>query len=66
VRRDLGVLAAFFDAAERDIYRQPVWRFWGIVLGVLLTGFVFLFAFPEYTSGKVVGGLKKLTGTILA
>ena len=43
-----------------DIYR-PLWRFWGIVLGVLTTGFVFLVIRPEYASDKVVGALAKLT-----
>ena len=39
-------------APASDIYR-PLWRFWGIVLGVLTTGFVFLFLWPEYASDKV-------------
>jgi hypothetical protein len=45
-----------------DIYR-PLWRFWGIVLGVLTTGFVFLFLWPEYASDKLVGSLTKLIRT---
>ena len=34
-------------APSSNIY-EPLWRFWGIVLGVLTTGFVFLFLWPEY------------------
>jgi hypothetical protein len=45
-----------------DIYR-PLWRFWGIVLGVLTTGFVFLFLWPEYASDKLVESLIKLIRT---
>ncbi|MBV8135414.1 MAG: FUSC family protein [Deltaproteobacteria bacterium] len=41
-----------------DIYR-PLWRFWGIVLGVITTGFVFLFLWPEYASDKLVASLIK-------
>ena len=52
-------------APASDIYR-PLWRFWGIVLGVLTTGFVFLFVFPEYASEKVVERLERLIGTTLA
>ena len=48
-----------------DIYK-PLWRFWGIVLGILTTGFVFLFLWPEYASDKVIEGLAKLTRTTLA
>ena len=52
-------------APTSDIYR-PLWRFWGIVLGVLTTGFVFLFLWPEYASDKVIAGLAKLMRTTLA
>jgi hypothetical protein len=45
-----------------DIYR-PLWRFWGIVLGVLTTGFVFLFLWPEYAGDKLVVSLTKLIRT---
>jgi uncharacterized membrane protein YccC len=45
-----------------DIYK-PLWRFWGIVLGVLTTGFVFLFLWPEYASDKLVASLTKLIRT---
>jgi hypothetical protein len=48
-----------------DIYR-PLWRFWGIVLGVLTTGFVFLFLWPEYASDKLVESLSKLIRTTVA
>lgn len=51
-------------APSSDIY-EPLWRFWGIVLGVLTTGFVFLFLWPEYASDKVVANLKRLIKTTL-
>lgn len=51
-------------APSSDIYK-PLWRFWGIVLGVLTTGFVFLFLLPEYASDKVIEGLAQLTRTTL-
>jgi hypothetical protein len=44
-------------APSTDVYR-PLWRFWGIVLGVLTTGFVFLW--PEYASDKMIEGLDEL------
>jgi uncharacterized membrane protein YccC len=44
---------------------SPLWRFWGIVLGVLTTGLVFLTLWPEYAREKVVDALDKLLGTIL-
>ena len=47
-----------------NIY-EPMWRFWGIVLGVLTSGFVFLFLWPEYASDKVVASLKRLMRTTL-
>jgi len=47
-----------------NIY-APLWRFWGIVLGVLTTGFVFLFLWPEYASVKVVASLRRLLRTTL-
>lgn len=48
-----------------DVYR-PLWRFWGIVLGVMTTGLVFLVLWPEYASDKVVESLKKLMRTTIA
>jgi uncharacterized membrane protein YccC len=48
-----------------DIYR-PLWRFWGIVLGVLTTGFVFLFLWPEYASDKLIDSLSKLIRSTVA
>lgn len=47
-----------------DIYR-PLWRFWGIVLGVLTSGFVFLLLWPEYASDKVIEALDKSIRTTL-
>ena len=48
-----------------DVYR-PLWRFWGIVLGVMTTGLVFLVLWPEYASDKVVESLKKLMRITIA
>jgi hypothetical protein len=45
-----------------DIYR-PLWRFWGIVLGVLTTGVVFLFLWPVYASDKLVESLTRFIRT---
>jgi len=51
-------------APSSNIY-APLWRLWGIVLGVLTTGFVFLFLWPEYASDKLVESLEKLMRTTL-
>ena len=48
-----------------DVYK-PLWRFWGIVLGVLTNGFVFLLLWPEYAGDKVIDSLAKLMKTSLA
>jgi uncharacterized membrane protein YccC len=48
-----------------DVYK-PLWRFWGIVLGVVTTGFVFLLLWPEYASDKLIDSLAKLMRTSLA
>jgi uncharacterized membrane protein YccC len=52
-------------APSSNIY-APLWRFWGIVLGVLTTGFVFLFLWPEYARDKVIESLEQLMRTTLA
>jgi Fusaric acid resistance protein-like len=52
-------------APTSDIYK-PLWRFWGVMLGVLITGFVFLLLWPEYASDKVVECLAKLTTITLS
>jgi len=52
-------------APSSDVYK-PLWRFWGIVLGVLTTGFVFLFLWPEYARDKLIERLNKLLRTTLA
>jgi multidrug resistance protein MdtO len=48
-----------------DVY-TPLWRFWGIVLGVVTTGFVYLLLWPEYASDKLIDSLAKLMRTSLA
>jgi hypothetical protein len=52
-------------APASDVYK-PLWRFWGIVLGVLTTGFVFLFLWPEYARDKLIERLNRLMRTTLA
>jgi uncharacterized membrane protein YccC len=39
-----------------DVYK-PLWRFWGILLGVVTAGFVFLVLWPEYASDKLIDSL---------
>ena len=51
-------------APSSDIYK-PLWRFWGIVLGVVTAGFVFLFLLPEYASDKLIESLDKLLRTAI-
>ena len=51
-------------APASDVYK-PLWRFWGIVLGVLTAGFVFLLLWPEYASDKLIEHLGKLMQTTL-
>ena len=48
-----------------DIYK-PLWRFWGIVLGVLTSGFVFLFLLPEYANDKLIKSLDRLLRIVLS
>jgi uncharacterized membrane protein YccC len=52
-------------APASDVYR-PLWRFWGIILGVLTSGFVFLLLWPEYASDKTLERLRRLMRTTLA
>jgi Fusaric acid resistance protein family len=52
-------------APATDVYK-PLWRLWGIVLGVLTTGFVFLFLFPEYAYEKLSESLDQLMRIALA
>jgi uncharacterized membrane protein YccC len=52
-------------APASDVYR-PLWRFWGIVLGVLTSGFVFLLLWPEYARDKLIERLNRLMRTTLA
>jgi hypothetical protein len=49
-------------APSSDVYK-PLWRFWGIVLGVLTTGFIFLFLWPEYARDKLIERLNRLMRT---
>jgi len=52
-------------APTSDVYK-PLWRFWGIILGVLTTGFVFLLLWPEYAKDKLIERLNRLMRTTLA
>ena len=51
-------------APTTDVYK-PLWRFWGIVLGVLTAALVFLFLWPERAGDKLIERLDKLLRTIL-
>ncbi len=51
-------------APSSNIY-TPLWRFWGIVLGVLTAGFVFLFLLPEYAGDKLIESLDNLLRTAI-
>ena len=51
-------------APTTDVYK-PLWRFWGIVLGVLTAAFVFLLLWPEHAGDKLIGRLDKLLRTTL-
>jgi uncharacterized membrane protein YccC len=52
-------------APSSNVY-TPLWRFWGIVLGVLTTAVVFLFLLPEYAGDKLIESLDKLLRAALA
>lgn len=66
IQAGITFLICFVGLAPSINVYGPLWRFWGIVLGILTTGFVFLFLWPEYAADKVIESLKKLTRTTLA
>jgi uncharacterized membrane protein YccC len=65
IQAGITFLICYVGLAPSSNVYAPLWRFWGIVLGVLTTGFVFLFLWPEYASDKVIECLEKLTRTTL-
>jgi uncharacterized membrane protein YccC len=52
-------------APTSDVYRL-LWRFWGIILGILTSGFVFMLLWPEYARDKLIERLNRLMRTTLA
>ena len=66
IQAGITFLICYVGLAPSSNVYAPLWRFWGIVLGVLTAGFVFLFLWPEYASDKMLESLKKLMRTTLA
>jgi uncharacterized membrane protein YccC len=65
IQTGITFLICYVGLAPSSNVYAPLWRLWGIVLGVLTTGFVFLFLWPEYASDKLVESLDKLIRTTL-
>ncbi len=65
IQTGITFLICYVGLAPASNVYAPLWRLWGIVLGVLTTGFVFLFLWPEYASDKLVESLEKLMRTTL-
>ncbi len=65
IQTGITFLICYVGPAPSSNVYEPLWRFWGIVLGVLTTGFVFLFLWPEYASDKVIASLVRLMRTTL-
>ena len=42
-----------------DVY-APLWRIWGVLLGTLVTGIVFLLLWPEYAGDSLLPRLRKV------
>lgn len=47
---------------SEDIY-APLWRVWGMLLGIAIVSLVFLILWPEYASDSLVPRIKKLLRT---
>ena len=48
-----------------DVY-APLWRIWGVLLGTLVTGIVFLLLWPEYAGDSLLPRLRKVIRDTLA
>jgi uncharacterized membrane protein YccC len=66
IQAGITFLICYVGAAPATDVYKPLWRLWGIVLGVLTTGFVFLFLFPEYAYEKLAESLDRLMRIALA
>ena len=65
IQAGITFLICYVGLAPTSNVYAPLWRFWGIVLGVLTTGFVFLILWPEYARDNVIESLDKLMRTTL-
>jgi hypothetical protein len=66
IQTGITFLICYVGMAPSSNVYAPLWRFWGIVLGVLTTGFVFLFLLPEYAGDKLIESLNQLLLTAVA
>jgi uncharacterized membrane protein YccC len=64
IQAGITFLVCYVGLGPTSNVYSPLWRFWGIVLGVLTAGFVFLVLWPEYASDKVTSALARLLKTI--
>jgi multidrug resistance protein MdtO len=48
-----------------DVY-APLWRIWGVALGTLVAGIVFLLVWPEYTGDSLLPRLREVIRDTLA
>jgi Fusaric acid resistance protein family len=65
IQAGITFLICYVGLAPSSNVYAPLWRLWGIVLGVITTAFVFLSLWPEYASDKVIESLVKLMRTTL-
>jgi uncharacterized membrane protein YccC len=65
IQAGITFLICYVGLAPSSNVYAPLWRFWGIVLGVLTSGFVFLFLWPEFATDHAIESLEKLMRTTL-
>ena len=51
IQAGITFLVCYVGLGPSSNVYAPLWRFWGIILGVLTTGVVFLLLWPEYAAG---------------
>jgi uncharacterized membrane protein YccC len=66
IQTGITFLICYVGLAPSSNVYAPLWRFWGIVLGVVTSGFVFLLLLPEYATDKLVESLTRMMRTTLA
>jgi uncharacterized membrane protein YccC len=66
IQAGITFLICYVGLAPSSNVYAPLWRFWGIILGVATTSFVFLALWPEYASDKLIESLEKLMRAALA